>query len=423
MQNIYKVWNQYNKSQSQHFKGEAAHRWQKWAEEQAGHWGKDEYPKGEDWKYVKFDTLPNMNLGAPDKKEKNEITNGEDSVRIEIKNFNDISETIECKEIPGLVIESGLEALEDASYTVLQQNFPSNPFHKVAQSFVGVGCSLKFTKDYKSEKPVRIVFQLDQFDQKDLFVPYNLRVHSESSTEPHVLIEVQGSEFEGVTNLNCEVSVTENSNLYMALVERGSSESRFFSNLTGKVGKHGSLSVFDLTSPSHWSRHNSAVDLDAEGAFVNLSGIYLNHKDYFTDHHTLIRHKKPYTNSKEDYRGILNDKARAVFNGQIKIDPFAVKSDSDQINKNLMLSSSAEVDTKPELQIYNDDVKAAHGATIGQLDDDQKFYLQSRGYSSLEADSILARAFVYDLLEDQTEWVQKFITEDLDRYLSLVQGE
>jgi Fe-S cluster assembly protein SufD len=163
--------------------------------------------------------------------------------------------------------------------------------------------------------------------------------------------------------------------------------------------------------------------LDAEGAFVNLSGIYLNHKEYFTDHHTLIRHKKPHTNSKEDYRGILNDEARAVFNGQIKIDPFAIKSDSDQINKNLMLSSKAEVDTKPELQIYNDDVKAAHGATIGQLDDDQKFYLQSRGYSEVEANRILARAFVYDLLEDQSDWVQKFISQDLDEYLKTVQGE
>ena len=117
------------------------------------------------------------------------------------------------------------------------------------------------------------------------------------------------------------------------------------------------------------------------------------------DFHTTIDHAEPRGTSRELYKGILGGRARGVFNGRILVQPGAQKTDSQQSSQNLLLSREAEVDTKPELEIYADDVKCSHGATVGQLDADMLFYLRSRGIDEATAQGFLTRGFAQDVIE------------------------
>ena len=117
------------------------------------------------------------------------------------------------------------------------------------------------------------------------------------------------------------------------------------------------------------------------------------------DYHTRIDHAEPECTSDQDYRGILSGRARGVFNGQVHVHPHAQKSDATQSNKNLLLSRDAEVDTKPQLEIYANDVKCAHGATVGQLDERMVFYLRSRGIDEQAARALLTYGFARDVVD------------------------
>ncbi len=147
------------------------------------------------------------------------------------------------------------------------------------------------------------------------------------------------------------------------------------------------------------SRHDINVALDGEGAQCMLNGLYAAHARQHVDYHTRIDHAKPQCTSVEDYRGILAGRARGVFNGRVMVHPNAQKTDASQSNKNLLLSREAEVDTKPQLEIYADDVKCAHGATVGQLDEQMVFYLRARGLSEELARGLLTYGFARDIVD------------------------
>jgi hypothetical protein len=137
----------------------------------------------------------------------------------------------------------------------------------------------------------------------------------------------------------------------------------------------------------------------SEGTDATLNGLYLVNGAQHVDNHTSIDHAKPHGTSHELYKGILDGKASAVFNGRIIVRKDAQKTDSKQTNKNLVLSDEAVIDTKPELQIFADDVRCTHGATIGQLDAESLFYLQSRGIGKHDARSLLTYAFAQDIVD------------------------
>ena len=127
------------------------------------------------------------------------------------------------------------------------------------------------------------------------------------------------------------------------------------------------------------SRNEIHVNLNGPGAECTLNGFYMGSAKQYVDYHTRIDHSQPHCNSNEHYKGVLGGNAQGVFNGRVYVHPDAQKSDAQQSNQNLLLSATAEVDTKPQLEIYADDVKCSHGATIGQLDESMVFYMRSRG--------------------------------------------
>ena len=146
------------------------------------------------------------------------------------------------------------------------------------------------------------------------------------------------------------------------------------------------------------TRNNVTPVLDAEGCECTMNGLYLAHGTQLVDHHTTIHHAKPHCNSHEFYHGILDGKSQGVFNGKIFVRPDAQKTDAKQTNRNLLLSDEATINTKPQLEIFADDVKCTHGATVGQLEDEHIFYLRARGIGLEQARRMLVHAFASDIV-------------------------
>jgi Fe-S cluster assembly protein SufD len=147
------------------------------------------------------------------------------------------------------------------------------------------------------------------------------------------------------------------------------------------------------------SRSAIATRLDAPGAACELDGLYVADGTQHVDHHTTIDHAQPRGTSRELYKGILAGRATGVFNGKVFVRPDAQQSDAQQMNQNLLLSDNAQIDTKPQLEIFADDVKCSHGATIGQLDEDAIFYLRARGVDEANARRLLIYGFANELVE------------------------
>jgi len=167
-----------------------------------------------------------------------------------------------------------------------------------------------------------------------------------------------------------------------------------------RVSGKGRYENFVLTSGAVLSRNEIAVVLDGLGASCRLDGGYLARGRQHADNTTSIIHAKPQTSSVEVYKGVLDEQARAVFQGRIVVEKDAQKADGHQLNKTILLSDRAEIDSKPELEIFADDVKCSHGAAAGALDEDALFYLRARGIGQADARRMLVEAFIGETLEN-----------------------
>ncbi len=157
-------------------------------------------------------------------------------------------------------------------------------------------------------------------------------------------------------------------------------------------------------------RNNLTVRVNGENATSNLNGVYLLKGKQHVDNHTVVDHKVSHCNSNELYKGVIDEDATAVFNGKVYVRQNAQKINAFQSNGNILLSDNASINSKPELEIYADDVKCSHGSTTGQLDEEAVFYLRSRGISEAAAKKLLVIAFVEDVLTNiENERVHEFI--------------
>jgi len=154
-----------------------------------------------------------------------------------------------------------------------------------------------------------------------------------------------------------------------------------------------------IASGARLSRNSIKTVLNGEGIECVLNGLYLTKDDQLADHHIVVEHAKPRCNSHEYFNGILDDRSKGVFHGRILVQQEAQKTDAKQTNKNLLLSDNATVDTKPQLEIYADDVKCTHGATVGQLNDESIFYLRARGIDLQRARQMLIHAFASEIID------------------------
>ena len=165
------------------------------------------------------------------------------------------------------------------------------------------------------------------------------------------------------------------------------------------LGRDSSVSSHVVTLSGALVRNDVIAELDGEGALCTLNGLYITRDRSHVDNHLRVEHIKPHCDSREYYKGILDGHSRAVFTGRINVRENAQKTDAKQTNMNLLLSEDAQIDTNPQLEIFADDVKCTHGATIGQMDEDAIFYLQSRGIPEDDARGVLLLAFAQESVD------------------------
>ncbi|MEM7646994.1 MAG: SufD family Fe-S cluster assembly protein, partial [Pseudomonadota bacterium] len=375
MQNLFETWSNFQQQQSQFLKGPRGHAWLSEVNEMTTQLKDLSYPSGEAWRYVDFGSMPRTRFEMPETDLVNRQDVDGDFYSLEINQFGKV-EPWSMQGLPqGVVFHSHLEEFERAEQDLISDLFAKsatmNGFAKSALCFVGLGGVLRISDQVQLDKPIKVTLNLNDQNQKDALTHFHLCIQMGAGGKAEVLFDVQGRDFIGLSNVRVDAIVGDSGSLSFYGKQSGGAQSHFVQNLRANVSGSGTFNSFDFTLPSKWSRHDLDVHLLEKDAQTNIYGVYLNNQDWFSDHHTSIRHWVGETLSNEDYRGILADSAKAVFNGLVRIEEKASKSFSEQINKNLVLSKKAEVNTKPELQIFNDDVKAAHGATVGQIDEEQ----------------------------------------------------
>ena len=213
-------------------------------------------------------------------------------------------------------------------------------------------------------------------------------------------------------NAHSEVIVGDNSHFKIDIVQYGSEKGFHFHETFGEQGKNCTYTQNTFTLSGNWTRNNSTIRLKDEHSECNLNGFYIPHLKEHIDNHTIIDHEMPNCESNELYRGVLLDKSTGVFNGKVFVRQDAQKTNAFQSNGNIIVSDTATMNSKPELEIYADDVKCSHGSTTGQLDDEAVFYLMARGLSKESARKLLINAFAEDVLEKLVNEELREIIED-----------
>ena len=201
------------------------------------------------------------------------------------------------------------------------------------------------------------------------------------------------------TNAVTEMALGENAVLDHCKLQYESVAAYHVGAIHARVERSATCTSHSISMGGALARNDIVAVLNGEGAECTLNGLYLADEQSLVDHHTAIDHARPNCGSRELYKGILADRARGVFNGKIIVRPDAQKTDAKQTNRALLLSEDALIHTKPQLEIFANDVKCTHGAAVGQLDDEALFYLRSRGLSNAAARQMLIHAFAADVLD------------------------
>jgi len=274
-------------------------------------------------------------------------------------------------------------------------DFEKNGFTALNTAFIGEGAFLFIPKDTKIETPIQFLFLTEE---GKVSFPRVLVVAESFSEATIIETYNRNDETKYLTNAVIEISLADEAKLNHYRVQR-ESHAAFHIGTSGVEVHRGS--VYDstnITLGARLSRHDINVKFNSEGGEVFVDGLYLVSEDQHTDTHSIIDHQLPNCVSHQNYKGIVDGKARAVFNGKVFVRENASGTDAQQSNKNLLLSNDARVDTKPQLEIFNDDVKCAHGATVGQLEEEELFYLLTRGLNESLARNLLTYGFAEEIV-------------------------
>ncbi len=219
-------------------------------------------------------------------------------------------------------------------------------------------------------------------------------------------------------NLEVQYDLQKNSSLSLIKIENGQKEGRGCQTVRFNVQERAQLMVMTATAHATWSRHNLYARMSGEHSEVRFLSASLAAQNEFIDHHTWIDHQVGNTTSLQKYTTVLTEDGHGVFNGKVYIHRDAQKSAAEQNHRTLLLSKKAHIDTKPELLIEADDVKAKHGATVGQISQDELFYLQSRGIDEAQARQFLVQAFLSRLTEELPESLRSFFQQELKKLMA-----
>jgi Fe-S cluster assembly protein SufD len=239
---------------------------------------------------------------------------------------------------------------------------------------------------------------------------FDFKAVENSANFPHIIVIVEAgskatiienyeSDGKSFTNSAIQIFVEDNANLTHYRVQKESNEAFHIGTTEVSVGRGSLYNATNINLGGQISRHDVHLKFTAEGGEAFVDGLYMLGGNQHHDTHSTIDHALPNCLSHQTYKGVLNDKSRGVFNGKVFVRENASGTDAQQSNKNLLLSNDARVDTKPQLEIFNDDVKCSHGATVGQLEEEELFYLLSRGIEPKLAKNLLTYGFAEQIID------------------------
>lgn len=261
------------------------------------------------------------------------------------------------------------------------------------------GAIVRIRRNIRVERPIHIVHLCAESDGPAAYYTRNLLI-AEPGSEATVLESYAGPDGAAyLADWAADVTVGAGAILRHYRCQDDSAEAFRLETLRAEVERDATYESFLFATGARLSRNEAQVRLAGPGASVVLDGAYLMAGRQVFDTTTVLDHAAPHCNSREVFKGVVDDEGRGVFQGRIQVRKGAQKTDAHQLHKALLLARGAEVDTKPELEIFADDVKCSHGAAIGQLDPDSLFYLRARGIPAEEARALLIGAFVGEALD------------------------
>jgi Fe-S cluster assembly protein SufD len=273
-----------------------------------------------------------------------------------------------------------------------------HPFIALNTAFLGDGACLIVPAGYEACEPVHIVF-LSTAGSEPLVSHPRLLIVAEPRARATVLESYAGPEGETYfTNAVSEIVVQDQAAVDHYKVQREGRQAFHVATLQAFLGRAATFRTHMIGMGGSLVRNEVNAVAGDEGSESTVNGLYLANGRQHMDNRTFIDHAKPHCTSHELYKGVLDGQARGVFNGKIRVAQDAQKTDAKQTNKTLLLSEDAQINTKPQLEIYADDVKCTHGATVGQLSDEALFYLRSRGIGVEAARGLLTFAFANDII-------------------------
>ncbi len=263
---------------------------------------------------------------------------------------------------------------------------------------VSEGAVIILDENVAVDKPIELVF-INTGNTENLATHlHNLVVVGEGSAAELVETHIGLTNETYFANQITEVVLGADSYLKHYVMQNASKSAFQITHLSGKQAENSIWQTHSVALGGKLARQDLHAQLLGEAAHCVMDGLYLPRGEQHIDNHTRVDHAVPNTTSEELYKGVLDEKGRAVFNGKVVVHQNAQKTDAKQQNANLLLSRGCEIDTKPQMEIYADDVTCSHGSTVGQLDESQLFFLRARGLSELEARNLLTYAFVSEVI-------------------------
>ena len=306
----------------------------------------------------------------------------------------------------GVIIESFSNVLKNDPGIILEHFGKyaklDNGFIALNTAFAGDGVVIKIPDNTVIKDYIHIINLTGSKNENVLSQPRNLIVTGKNSQVKIIESYHSLPGNENLTNVVNEVIAGENSDVEIYRLQHENTGSFHVNHTQAYQQKNSVFTHYSITLGGNIVRNDTNTLLDAENCTGNLFGLYLTEGSQHVDNHTMIDHAKPHCQSNEKYKGVLDGSSRGVFNGKVFVREDAQKTNAYQSNKAILLTGTAVVDTKPQLEIYADDVKCSHGAAIGQLDDEAVFYLRSRGIGKELAKTVLIRAFANDIFETLT---------------------
>jgi Fe-S cluster assembly protein SufD len=296
--------------------------------------------------------------------------------------------------------------------------YEGQTFTALNTAFLDDGAVLHVGKEVEVEHPIHLLFVTDAGRGAGTSQPHNLIVLDRFAKATVIESYAGLHDAAYFTNAVTEAVVGDGATLTHLKLQLESREAYHVGTLDVRQARDSHLVSFSFATGAALSRTNVYTELRGEGCGATLNGLYLGDDEQHIDHQTRIEHVEPNCYSREHYKGILDGSAHGVFNGKVYVHPAAQKTDGKQTNNTLLLSEKAQIDTKPQLEIFADDVKCTHGATVGRIDETALFYMKSRGIDARTARDLLTYAFAADVLEtiEQREVREGLEAATLARY-------